>query len=332
MLARLQQEAVAKGGSAGAQAAIANAGGGSDGTAKPGAASAAASGTASSSSGAVSGTAPKPSAPPAKLIQTPIPDGTGTIGLPEGWRITAAHAGDVRAQGPNGESLRFGMAQSVADPNTPSRTLLAGPLHNFVSIPFGTPADQAYTAMVDQLARYARQAPPTIHYLQIQQFPDTKGGGKNTLLVADVSTPAGPVVSWTEVSMSVPQAMGSWMMTIYNVAVPPALADKEAATVASMFPAYKPNYAAIQAAGNADFRQAMGTFAYTSRYIANVTDATDRSTTATTNYLLGQTVVSDSALNAHGTVSDDVANALIAANPNRFQAVPSSGMVRGIDY
>ena len=332
MLARLQQEAVAKGGSAGAQAAIANAGGGSApsaATAKPGAAAS----TTSSSAGAVSGAAPKPSAPPANLIQTTIPDGTGTIGLPEGWRITAAHAGDVRAQGPNGESLRFGMAQSVLDPNNPqSRALMGGPLHNFVSIPFGTPGDQAYTAMVTQLARKSRQAAPTIQYVQIKQFPDSQGGGKNWMLVANVSTPAGPVVSWTEVSMSTPQAMGSWMMTIYNIAVPPALADKEANTVASMFPAYKPNYAAIQAAGNADFRQEMGAFANTSAYIKNVTDSTDRSTTATTNYLLGNTVINDSALNAHGTVPDDVANALMAANPNRFQSVSSGSYWKGIDY
>ena len=61
-------------------------------------------------------------------------------------------------------------------------------------------------------------------------------------------------------------------------------------------------------------------------------DASDRSTQATTDYLLGQTVVSDSALNGHGRVDDDVANALIAANPNRFQAVSSSNYIRGIDY
>jgi hypothetical protein len=327
MLTRLQQEAVAKGGSAGAQAAIANAGG-SD--AKPGAPAASASSTSASSSGTLSSAAPMPSAPPAKLIQTPIPDGTGSIGLPEGWRITAAHAGDVRAQGPNGESLRFGMAQSVLDPNNPqSRALMGG---NFVSIPFGTPGDQAYTAMVSQLARKSRQAAPTIHYTTVKQFPDSQGGGKNWMLVANVGTPAGPVVSWTEVAMSTPLAAGGWMMTIYNIAVPPALADKEAATVASMFPAYKPNYAAITAAGNADFHQVMGAFRNTSDYIRNVTDATDRSTTATTNYLLGKTVISDSALNAHGTVSDDVANALINAYPDRFQSVSSGGYVQGIDY
>jgi hypothetical protein len=332
MLARLQQEAVAKGGSAGAQAAISNAGGGPDtgstpdSKVKPGAAS-----SATSSAGTLTGKAPKPSAPPAKLIQTTIPDGTGSIGLPEGWRITAAHAGDVSAQGPNGEYLRFGLTQQVADPNNPqSRPLLGAP--GFVAIPFGTPADQAYTAMYNQLARKSRKPAPTIHYVDIKQFPDSQEGGKNKLLVAEVSTPAGPVVSWTEVSMSTQLAMGGWSMMLYTVAVPPALADKEAATAVSMFPAFKPNYAAIQAQGNADFNKTMRTFAYTSYVNNQLLNSSALSTQQTTNYLLGQTVVNDSALNAHGTVSDDVANALISANPNRFQAVPGSGMVRGIDY
>ena len=327
MLARLQQEAVAKGGSAGAQAAISNAGGAPDNTAKPGASPTTCICGHPFRQGAQAVGAPRQADPDARFPTAPALSACRKAGTspPPMPAMSAPRA-------PMGKSLRFGMAQSVADPNTQSRTLLAGPLHNFVSIPFGTPADQAYTAMVDQLARYARQTPPTIKYVQIQQFPDSQGGGKNTLLVADVSTPAGPVVSWTEVSMSTPQAMGSWQMTIYNVAVPPALADKEAATAVSMFPAYKPNYAAIQAAGNTDFRKTMGTFAYTNYVNGQLLDSSARSTQATSNYLLGNTVVSDSALNAHGTVSDDVANALIAANPNRFQAVPSSGMVRGIDY
>ena len=61
-------------------------------------------------------------------------------------------------------------------------------------------------------------------------------------------------------------------------------------------------------------------------------DASARSTQGTTNYLLNQTVISDGALGAHGTVSDDVANALINAYPDRFQAVSPGGYVRGIDY
>ena len=61
-------------------------------------------------------------------------------------------------------------------------------------------------------------------------------------------------------------------------------------------------------------------------------DASDRSATAATHCLLGNMVISDSALNAHGIVPGDVANALVAANPNRFQSVPSGRYWKGIDY
>jgi hypothetical protein len=41
-----------------------------------------------------------PGAPAAPLHETPFPDGSGSIGLPDGWTITGAHAGEVTAKGP----------------------------------------------------------------------------------------------------------------------------------------------------------------------------------------------------------------------------------------
>jgi hypothetical protein len=43
-------------------------------------------------------------------------------------------------------------------------------------------------------------------------------------------------------------------------------------------------------------------------------------------------VIRDTDLNGHGTVSNDLADALVEANPNRFQEVPASEYVKGIDY
>lgn len=61
-------------------------------------------------------------------------------------------------------------------------------------------------------------------------------------------------------------------------------------------------------------------------------DSSARLSQGTSDYLRGETVISDSDLNAPGRVPDDVANALIQAYPDRFQAVSSSDYVRGIDY
>ena len=99
-----------------------------------------------------------------------------------------------------------------------------------------------------------------------------------------------------------------------------------------MLPTYKTNNAVIMAELNADNRQVQQVTSNALRNARQMTDASDRSTQAMSDYLRGQTVVSDSALNGHGRVDDDVANALIAANPNRFQAVSSSNYIRGIDY
>jgi hypothetical protein len=166
----LQSEAASKSGSAGAQAAIANAAGASS------AADAPKSGTApaAAATAMASGAAPVPSAPAQKLTQTPFPDGSGSLGLPAGWKITAAREGDVSAAGPNGEVLRFGMAQAVIDPGNPqSRALGRGPggsaPGNFVAIPYGTAPEQAFTAVLTQLAAKARKSTPVIIYTLLRK-------------------------------------------------------------------------------------------------------------------------------------------------------------------
>jgi hypothetical protein len=349
MLTRLQQEAVAKGGSAGAQAAIANAssGGSSDAKASdakpaakgtPGSSSSSSSATASSpkSASAASGKPPVASAPAAKLVQTPIPDGSGTIGLPAGWTITAAHAGDVSAKGPNGEVLRFGMAQGAIDPNNPQgRALGRGPRGtaptNFVFIPVGTPGDVAFRSTLAQLAQKRRMPAPNIDFTGVKEVPG--GAGNRTWqLAGNLTTPTGPAVTWVELFMSTQVMMGSFEMSIYEITVPQALASQEAASIGPMFSAYKPNNAQIMGQINTDTRIMNQTFANAMRNEQQMMDSSERSTQAVSDYLRGDTVISDSALNAHGRVPDDVANALIQAYPDRFQAVSSGSYVRGIDY
>ncbi len=334
MLAKLQSVAASKAGSAGAQTAIANA----SGSAAPAA--------SSSASTAKSGAAPaasasgtdsiKPSAPAQKLIQTPFPDGAGSVGLPAGWRITSSHQGDITADGPHGEKLRFGMAQQAIDYRNPqSRALGRGPggsaPGNFVAIPFGTPGDAAFKQVLAQLAQKQRKPAPSIDYSIVKTLP-SQGGGKNYFLQGSIVNAEGPGTTWVEVMESAMGPMGVWTVSIYEITVPQAYADQEVATVANMFSTYKTNDAVIMGQINADEREVQQITNNSLRNMRQMMDSSERSTQATSDYLRGQTVVSDSALNGHGRVDDDVAAALIAANPNRFQAVSSSGYVKGIDY
>jgi hypothetical protein len=61
-------------------------------------------------------------------------------------------------------------------------------------------------------------------------------------------------------------------------------------------------------------------------------DSQDRQFQAFDNNLLDRTVIRDNDLNGDGTVSNDLAQALIKANPDRFQEVSPSDYVQGIDY
>src|SRR5579863_5139836 len=96
----------------------------------------AASGSTKGRSAAASG------APAAPLHQTPFPDGSGSIGLPDGWTITGAHAGEVIAKGPAPAALHFDWQIPALDSTDPrSRGLMRpGTATSFVDIPYGTDA------------------------------------------------------------------------------------------------------------------------------------------------------------------------------------------------
>jgi hypothetical protein len=76
---------------------------------------------------------PAAAAPAAKLKTTELTDGTGTIGLPEGWQITEAYRGTVFCRGPQNERVTMGHAFVISRPGHPAHQL---------GIPTGAPFAQ----------------------------------------------------------------------------------------------------------------------------------------------------------------------------------------------
>ena len=66
---------------------------------------------------------PQAAAAAAKLTTTELPDGTGTIGLPAGWRITEAYRGTVWARGPQSQQVTMGHAFVISRPDHPANQL-----------------------------------------------------------------------------------------------------------------------------------------------------------------------------------------------------------------
>lgn len=302
MFTRLKQELGAPASSSGAQA------------------SAGGSGTAGNSGG------PAPAGPPQPLQTTVFPDGTGEIRLPAGWQVQKAQMGDVSASGPHGEKLRFGWTIPVMGN---SRGAAPG---NFVAIRWGTDPASAFKAVMTQLAQKSRKQAPDVDIANVQEIP--LQGGKNEFLYGDMDMHDGQGKQYLVAQMisAPPQVMGAWQITLFVVYGPQQMMGQEAATISAIFPNYSRNSRQVAAIANQQIQQGI---AQTNQFVNTVrqyTDSSDRLTAGMSNMLRDQTVVVDTQTGGHATTSDDLAGALINANPSRFQSVSPSGYIPGIDY
>lgn len=282
----------------------------------------AAGGSGTSANPASAGSA----APPQPLQRAVFPDGTGVIGLPAGWQIQQARMGDVSAAGPNGEKLRFGWTIPVTGT---SRGAAPG---NFVAIPWGTDPASAFRAALTQLSQKARKQAPDIDISKVQEIP--LQGGKDEFLYGDMDVHDGQGKQYLVAQMisAPPQVMGAWQITLFMMYGPPQVMGQEAGTIAAIFPNYSRNSRQVNAMANAQIQQSI---AQTNQFVNTVgqyIDSSNRLTAGMSNMLRDQTVVVDTRTGAHATTSDDLAGALINANPSRFQSVSPSGYIPGIDY
>jgi hypothetical protein len=281
---------------------------------------------------------PKPSAPAQPLTPVPFPDGSGRIGLPSGWSMVRAHQGDVLAKGPRGEVLRFGMPVSVLDPNDPrTRTLMPNPRGpapaNFILIPFGTDPSVTLKSVSAQLAQKNRKQPPTTNIASVDNVP-TSGPGKSYFYFGeiDMHDGQGPVYFVEQLFFSQPMALGGWQITVFQINIPKPIFAEEIATLARIFPSYGTNDAVILGEIKADMDLTQKITDNFMRWSNNLADSTERSTAGMSDYLRNETVVKSTETGGHARTSDDFADYLIKNYPNRFEAVPLSQYIKGIDY
>ncbi|MFZ0963436.1 MAG: hypothetical protein WAO35_21455 [Terriglobia bacterium] len=152
-----------------------------------------------------------------------------------------------------------------------------------------------------------------------------------------------------------PGPMGNYMVSLSMSLIPPNLADRERATVGAMLASFQVNQAVvaqeanamaapaiaqIHAIGNAAMQRAQaGSAAHDeqNRTWEAGQDSQDRRNQAFSNYLLDQTVIQDNNMDGngtigHGTVWNSTADALVRADPNRFEIVDTPNFWKGWDY
>ncbi len=290
-----------------------------------------------------------PSAPIAPLHPTRFPDGSGTISLPDGWRIVAAYSGGVIANGPHGEIVVCGRYIPIIDTRNPQaaqrvamltqggRVPLPG---SYVAYPYGGDPVQAFEAVASALRRKSGQGPVTVTAKSRQAQPNGvvvrglihtgDGEDKDSIIAIGTTAPVN----------------GNWGMLVTQISAPLSRSAQEMPTLIAISKTYQVNgqrvaqetqqaIGAIHAIGAAATARANAAHAQedarNAAYERHMDDI-DRNGAGFSNYLLDQTVVSTADNRYHGTFDNRTAQAIVESDPAHFQYVPTSGYIKGTDY
>jgi hypothetical protein len=279
------------------------------------------------------------SGPAQKLTPFRFPDSSGSIGLPPGWSVIRAQMGDVSAKGPSGEQLRFGMFIPVLDPNMPqSRTLTGGrnvAPGNYVLVAYNQDPATILQQAMSQLAQKSRAQAPTFNFKQTKDLGGMQSG-KNYMLNGDVDRHDGTgtqtIIAQVVMSVPDPKILGSYQIKVFAFSAPHEVFQQDGATIGEIFHNYSANAQYMNAAamqGLQDIvRQQRASTAYFNQQMAS----TDLMSQGMSDLLRGESVFTDSDTGKRYRGPDDLASALQNANPNRFQTVPLSQYIQGVDY
>ncbi|MGZ6071044.1 MAG: hypothetical protein ACXWK8_07485 [Myxococcaceae bacterium] len=182
-----------------------------------------------------------------------FPDGTGSIGLAEGWSTDAQTATRTAVlQGPGDAAITMGAFFTVMTPqSTLPRT------QGTLVAPFTTPIE-VLQALVPQFSQLSvRQGGPSRTIDHLTKLSDQKAnlpGGKSSVLQFGVTEngPGGTSkhfqgIAWVEVD---PVSAGSFMLSLTQVRAPDAIFEKTKPVMFQMLRSLKTNDAVIQQKSN----------------------------------------------------------------------------------
>ncbi len=204
--------------------------------------------------------APLPAAAHVPLTTYRFPDGTGTVGLAQGWRTTAQTAMQGFAiNGPGDARVAIGIAYSVYAPPGPGLpTALVGPLVG--------PAD-ALRGLAPQLSRLnMQQGGPALAIDGITVRAAAKagipGGRAATLSYNVTESGKGPQKHYRALATieTAPNGQGLWMMFVNEVRAPDARFDRDLPVMLQIATSFRENAAVINQTSQQNLRASNESF------------------------------------------------------------------------
>ncbi len=277
-------------------------------------------------------------------------DRSAIVSLPEGWALTGVSAGQLTADGPNGEKVSLGtLVQQIYDPRVLRKQRLPPGAGPFVVCSAGGDLFSAYVSVINQTRQInatflrpasgssapriclgsPRRGPPFFQAFYELDLHDGFGLRTGSARISRVLG-AGP----------------TWALGVQSSSLPKALAAVEAPTMKAIVASYAQDPRVI----NAELQQKLAEIraigerskimaqAADQRRIASAQafdahmDNINRQSKVMQNRTLDRSQIQDNELNGRATVANDLADDLVRSDPNRYQIVPPSQMQRGVDY
>jgi hypothetical protein len=301
--------------------------------------------------------APGPSAAPNQ--PGPVPplqiqtggDNSASIGLPDGWRLTAVRSGSLSASGPHGEEIDIGqLYQGIVDPRAaqnqryPAYGNRGGAQ---ITAVYGTDLFNTFVRVLNQHRQNAGLPPATFQLINSKPVAPSpvEAMAIQANINVDLHDGVGPRIGNVRVGEG--GARGStWSMRFTISSLPVGLVPGENPTLGAILSSYKLNErvitgqyqqqivniekvgaAAKQQAADADARRQASSAAFNAHM-----DNIDRMSKAFQNVQFDRTEIQDNNGPARGAIDSNTAAALIKADPNRYEEVPTASFLKGWDF
>jgi hypothetical protein len=307
---------------------------------------------ASAPTGSASTIAPRQMAPEPLHMAT-AGDRSASIGLPAGWQLTSVSGGQLTAEGPNGERVFLGIiCQQIHDPRSMQNQQMPNSGGMGRSPPlvcaYGGDLFSAFVSVNNQVRRNNQLPPGTYKLISSQNLPASQFEQQviQAILEVDLHDGKGPRSGSVRIGAMATRGVPTWAMTVSGSNLPKTVADAEAPTMMAILHSYSQDgrviagetkavidnihAVAAAAAKQAAASQAAGD-ARNAAFNAHMDDI-DRYSKSFQNYQLDRSQIQDNDLNARGTASNGLAEALVKADPNRFQYVQTKDFLKGVDY
>jgi hypothetical protein len=299
--------------------------------------------SAPAATAAPAGSAAAPSSVP-PLTPTRFPDGSGAVDLPSGWRVVFSSHGAAKIEGPRGETVL--LSNSVGPIYDPENPQVRARLRYAAKRPLLCPTSDALHTYLCVLQ--LNNAQPEFHLRNSRPIPPQRRAVEAVLIDADLDLHDGRGTMSCELGLAVTAVspQGDRTLGINGTCAPKASAAQEQPTLKAIYDSYTMNGQVVaqeyagderrsREAGNKARMQANNAHAAedarSAAFQAHM-DNIDRFSKSFQNYQLDQTELQDNGQNARGAVPNSLADALIKANPDRFQSVPTQNFLKGADF